>query len=228
MSVADVECLLRESGLPRVSGISHDVRTLLVSEDPRAAEALDLFAFSAARQATMMAHSLGGLDCLVFTGGTGEHASAVRSAICARLGWLGVELDDVSNSLSRARICAEQSRIDVRIIPADEEIVIANHCWEIAGSGIQRPDIESDAVKDGSTYRLFADEAHEWLGAIRSKQHNGVRFRNPAFHAGRPGRHARHREAPCVGTLGEQAPNCRRGHMPLDQIASDFRRMTSG
>lgn len=137
MSVADVERLLyRESGLLGVSGISHDVRTLLVSEDPRAAEALDLFAFSAARQATMMANSLGGLDCLVFTGGIGEHASAVRSAVCARLGWLGVELDDVSNSLSRARICAEQSRIDVRIIPADEEIVIANHCWEMVGSGI--------------------------------------------------------------------------------------------
>jgi acetate kinase len=84
----------------------------------------------------MMANSLGGLDCLVFTGGIGEHASAARSAVCARLRWLGVELDDASNSLSRARISAEQSRIDVRIIPADEEIVIARHCWKMVGSGI--------------------------------------------------------------------------------------------
>lgn len=137
MSVEDVERLLyRESGLLGVSGISHDVRALLASADPRAAEALDLFAFSVARQVTMMANSLGGLDCLVFTGGIGEHASAVRFAICARLRWLGVELDDDFNSLSRARISAEESRIDVRIIPADEEIVIANHCWTIASSGI--------------------------------------------------------------------------------------------
>lgn len=137
MSVGDVEHLLyRESGLLGVSGISHDVRALLVSEDPRAAEALDLFAFSVARQATMMANSLGGLDCLVFTGGIGEHASAVRSAVCARLRWLGIQLDEAANSLSRARISAEESRIDVRIIPADEEIVIANHCWKMVSSEI--------------------------------------------------------------------------------------------
>lgn len=69
-------------------GISHDVRALLASDDPCAAEALDLFAFSVARQVTMMANSLGGLDCLLFTGGIGERARSVRSAICARLRWL--------------------------------------------------------------------------------------------------------------------------------------------
>ncbi|XIA62891.1 hypothetical protein ACFIOY_26405 [Bradyrhizobium sp. TZ2] len=111
-----------------VSGISHDVRTLLASDDPRAAEALDLFAFSVAKQTSALANSLGGLDCLVFTGGIGEHASAVRAAICARLRWLGVELNSEANDLSKPRISARESRIDVRIIPADEEIMIAKHC----------------------------------------------------------------------------------------------------
>jgi acetate kinase len=129
MSVSDVERLLyRESGLLGVSGISEDVRTLLASSDPRAAEALDLFAFRIAREVSAMASSLGGLECLIFTGGIGEHAGAVRSAVCARLSWLGVEVDLEANKLSKAEISSKGSRVDVRIIPTDEEIVIARHC----------------------------------------------------------------------------------------------------
>jgi acetate kinase len=129
MSISDVERVLyHESGLLGVSGISHDVRTLLASRDPRAAEALDLFAFHIAREVSAMANSLGGLDCLVFTGGIGEHAGAVRKAVCARLGWLGVGLDVEANDLAKARISSRDSRIDVRIIPTDEEIMIATHC----------------------------------------------------------------------------------------------------
>ncbi|NOJ48250.1 acetate/propionate family kinase [Bradyrhizobium archetypum] len=133
MSAADVERLLyRESGLLGVSGISHDVRTLLASDDPRAAEALDLLAFSVSRHVAAMTNSLGGLDRLVFTGGIGEHAGAVRAAICARLRWLGLELDSKANDLSKSRISAKESRIDVRVIATDEEIMIARHCLTAA------------------------------------------------------------------------------------------------
>jgi acetate kinase len=97
-----------ESGLLGVSGISADVRTLLASDDPRAKAALDLFAFRAAREVAMMATSLGGLELLVFTGGIGEHAAPVRAAISARLAWLGADLD-------------------VRVMAANEERVIAVH-----------------------------------------------------------------------------------------------------
>ena len=129
MSVSDVERLLyHKSGLLGVSGISQDVRTLLASSDPQAAEALDLFAFRIAREVAAMANSLGGLECLVFTGGIGEHAGAVRSAVCERLHWLGVELDPEANELSKPQIGARESRVDVRIIPTDEEIMIARHC----------------------------------------------------------------------------------------------------
>ncbi len=129
MSIGDVERLLyHESGLLGVSGISHDVRTLLASGDPRAAEALDLFTFRIAREVSALANSLGGLECLVFTGGIGEHASAVRSAVCARLRWLGVEIDPVANDCSKGQISSSESRVDIRIIPTDEEIIIARHC----------------------------------------------------------------------------------------------------
>jgi acetate kinase len=134
MSVSELEQLLyRDSGLLGVSGISHDVRTLLASDDPRAAEALDLFTFHIARQVSAMANSLGGLECLVFTGGIGEHAAVVRSAACTRLRWLGVELDPAANDLSKSQISTGKSRVDVRIIPTDEEIMIARHCLTALG-----------------------------------------------------------------------------------------------
>jgi acetate kinase len=80
-----------------------------------------------------MANSLGGLECLVFTGGIGEHAAAVRSAVCERLEWLGVELDAAANDLSHGEISTGKSRVDVRVIPAGEEITIARHCLTLLG-----------------------------------------------------------------------------------------------
>jgi acetate kinase len=139
MTVSEVERLLyRDCGLLGVSGLSHDVRTLLASDDPRAAEALDLFAFRIAREVSAMANSLGGLQCLVFTGGIGEHAAAVRSAACARLRWLGVELDSEANDSSRPQISARESRVDVRVIPTDEEIMIVGHCLSLLRQEIVR------------------------------------------------------------------------------------------
>ena len=80
MSVEDVQHLLyHESGLLGVSGISADMRTLLASSESCGAEAVELFTFRAAQQVAAMATTLGGLDCLVFTGGIGEHAKEIRS-----------------------------------------------------------------------------------------------------------------------------------------------------
>ena len=74
-----------------------------------------------------MVSALGGLDGLVFTGGIGEHAPAIRAAVCARLGWLGLRLDASANAVDAGRIDAPGSAIDVRVIPTDEEAVIARH-----------------------------------------------------------------------------------------------------
>ncbi len=129
MSAREVQHLLyHESGLLGVSGISADMRTLLASREAAAREAVDLITFRAAQQVAMMAATLGGLDCLVFTGGIGEHAKEIRSAIGERLGWLGVRIDAASNAAARERINGSGSMVEIFIIPTNEEIMIARHC----------------------------------------------------------------------------------------------------
>ncbi len=81
MDAAMLERLLyHESGLLGVSGVSNDVRVLLQSHDPRAAEAVELFVYRIGRELGSLAAALGGLDALVFTGGIGQHAAAIRAS----------------------------------------------------------------------------------------------------------------------------------------------------
>jgi acetate kinase len=126
LSPATVETILtRESGLLAVSGISGDMRALLESADPRAAEAVELFCERAARETASLAAALGGLDAVVFTAGIGEHAPVIRARIAAKLGWLGLELDAAANAAHGPRISTAKSRVAVWVIPTDEEGVIA-------------------------------------------------------------------------------------------------------
>jgi acetate kinase len=128
MSAVEIEDLLyHRSGLLGISGISSDMRTLLASDDSHAREAVDLFVFRAAREIGALLASLGGLDGLVFTAGIGEHASEIRSRICARCAWLGVILDERANGAGQIRVSTEASRIRVYVIPTDEERMIAEH-----------------------------------------------------------------------------------------------------
>jgi acetate kinase len=134
MSAEDLEHLLyHKSGLLGVSDISGDMRTLLSSSDARAVEAVELFTFEVAKAVCAMALALQGLDCIVFTGGIGEHAAEVRAATCAKLRWLGVELDPEANGSNGDVVSASSSSIEVRVIPTSEETVIARHvCAMIA------------------------------------------------------------------------------------------------
>jgi acetate kinase len=128
LSLDEVTDLLHErAGLLGVSGISGDVRQLLASESPHAAEALDLFTYRIGREIGSLAAALGGLDALVFTGGIGEHAAPVRARVCADAAWLGVQLDAEANDRGDARLAAAGSRVAVWIVPTDEELVIARH-----------------------------------------------------------------------------------------------------
>ena len=127
-SFTDVEDLLyRRSGLLGVSGISGDVRVLLASTDPHAREAIELFNYRIALEAGAMISALGGLDGLVFTAGIGEHAAAIRASVCGRLSWLGLRIDDAANAASAARISTPDSKVEVRVIATDEELMIARH-----------------------------------------------------------------------------------------------------
>lgn len=129
ISVEEVQHLLyHESGLLGVSGLSADMRTLLASGEDAAREAVELFVLRAAQQIAMMVTTLGGLDGLVFTGGIGEHAKEIRGAIGERLAWLGVRIDAAAKDAAGEQISAENSAVDVFVIPTNEELAIARHC----------------------------------------------------------------------------------------------------
>ncbi|PZU69341.1 acetate/propionate family kinase [Sphingobium sp.] len=136
MSAQDVEHMLyHRSGLLGVSGISSDMRTLTESSAPEAAEAIDLFVWRAAREAAALAASLGGVDGIVFTAGIGENDANVRSRICRRLDWLGVEVNEIANAANDPVISLPSSRVKVRVIPTDEEHMIALHTLAILFGG---------------------------------------------------------------------------------------------
>lgn len=117
--------LYEQSGLLGVSGISGDMQTLLASKDLAAARAVDLFVYRIGREIGSLAAALGGLDTLVFTAGIGEHAPQIRQRICEAAGWLGVMLDDDLNRSREELVSAASSRVDVLVIPADEERAVA-------------------------------------------------------------------------------------------------------
>ena len=127
-SLAEIEDMLyNRSGLLGVSGISGDIRILLASEAPHAREAIELFIYRILIEVGAMASALGGIDGIVFTAGIGQHAPEIRAAVCERLAWLGVRLDQVANDEGRFRISTADSQIDVRVMATDEEAMIAQH-----------------------------------------------------------------------------------------------------
>ncbi len=134
MTPKELETMLyQESGLLGVSGgVSSDVRDLLASDAPAAREAIELFVYRVVREIGSLAAAAGGMDALVFTAGIGEHSPEIRAAICARLAWMGVELDQEANQLGRLRISSSESQARVWIIPANEELVIARHTARMA------------------------------------------------------------------------------------------------
>lgn len=136
MNTRNVENMIyKESGLLGVSGISSDMRTLLESKDPRAAEAVELFVYRVSRELGSLAAALGGIDTLVFTGGIGEKAAPVRERVCRSAEWLGLEFDAQANAAGGPRISQEGSRLRAWVIPTDEELMIALHtCRVLSGN----------------------------------------------------------------------------------------------
>jgi len=127
---AAVERLVdHEAGLLGVSGISGDMKTLLDvrAGERSAAEAVELFCHQLRKQVGAFAAVLGGLDTLVFTGGIGEHAVPVRWETCRGLEHLGVRLDPERNARHDPVISAGGSACTVRIVPTDEDLMIARH-----------------------------------------------------------------------------------------------------
>ena len=129
------EMVTLQSGLLGVSETSSDMRELLEREvhDVRAAEAVSLFCYRIKKRIGSYAAALGGLDTLVFAGGIGENAPVVRARICDGLNFLGIELHAARNAESAGVISTDASRVVVRVIRTDEELVIAHSVCSVLG-----------------------------------------------------------------------------------------------
>lgn len=123
----------QESGLLGVSETSGDLSELLKQEqrDPRAADAIQLFCYHVRKSICGLTGVLEGLDTLVFCGGVGENLSDIRARICAGLEFLGVEIADEQNTHNDAIISTPASRVSVRVIQTNEELIIAQHCIKL-------------------------------------------------------------------------------------------------
>lgn len=126
-----------QSGLLGISEISSDMSDLLVSEkkDARAAEAVEIFCYQVKKWIGAFAAALGGLDTLVFAGGIGENAPSVRARICDGLEFLGIKLEEKLNDKNEGVISGKSSRVSVRVIHTDEELMIAKTVSRILGIG---------------------------------------------------------------------------------------------
>jgi len=123
----------RESGLLGVSGISADMKTLLArrNDDSPAAQAIDMFCYDVRKHIGAFAAVLDGLDTIVFTGGIGERAAPIRAEICGGLAHLGIRLDAEQNAADQAVISTPESSCTVRVIPTDEDVMIARHTRDV-------------------------------------------------------------------------------------------------
>lgn len=134
MSTAELtELLYKQSGLKGLSGISHDLRDLLASEDEAAARAIDYFTYRIRREIASLAAALEGLDGVVFTAGIGEHAASLRRDVCRGLAWLGLDLDERANAGHAPVISSPASAAEIRVMPANEERMIALHALRVRG-----------------------------------------------------------------------------------------------
>ncbi len=126
------EYLNKECGVKGISGVSSDFRDLeaaMENGNERAKLAIGMFSYRVKKYVGSYAAAMGGLDCLVFTGGIGEHTVCVREAVCKDMEFLGVELDSKLNKNAprdtEYEISSKKSKVKVFIIPTNEELYIA-------------------------------------------------------------------------------------------------------
>jgi acetate kinase len=119
--------LYRQSGLKGLSGVSSDMRDLLASDHPHAGEAIEYLISRIRREIGGLAAVLEGVDALVFCGGIGENAVAIREGVLKGLSWMGITFDPSRNTAGNETISSDNARIGVFIIRTNEELMIARH-----------------------------------------------------------------------------------------------------
>ena len=139
MSIREIDTMLnKQSGLLGVSGLTADMRELLAEEsehaDRRARLAIDLFCYRVRKYLGAYLAAMNGADAIVFSGGIGENSADIRERICRGLDWLGISLDAEKNAGmagKEGRIDRDGSRIELWVIPTDEELLIARDTWRV-------------------------------------------------------------------------------------------------
>lgn len=128
-SEAAARVINTESGLLAVSGTTADMQDLLAREgsDRRAAEAIALFCYTAKQAIGRLVATLEGLDVLVFTGGIGAHAAAIRARTCHGLACFGLEIDDARNGAGSPIVSTDRSAVVIRVFTTDENLILAEH-----------------------------------------------------------------------------------------------------
>jgi len=119
------------SGLP--TGDMRDVREAAASGNEDAAIALDVFVGAIRKYIGQFLVEMNGVDAIIFTAGIGENDSALRARVCADLDFIGLAFDNEANAKTRATeavISTPDSKVDVRVIPTNEEIIIARNAWQ--------------------------------------------------------------------------------------------------
>jgi acetate kinase len=130
------QMLNHQAGLLGISGISADMQDLLAQADQKAnaALAVEIFCYQARKFAGALAAALGGLNTFVFAGGIGENSPAIRACICAPLEFLGLRLDPELNEKNAPIISTQDSRVAVRVMKTNEELMIARHTRDLIRS----------------------------------------------------------------------------------------------
>ena len=139
----DIDAMLnilnKKSGVLGVSGVSSDFRDLEAAAEEgneRARLALDMFDYSVAKVVGSYVAAMNGVDAIIFTAGVGENAPTTRAGICQYLGYLGCEIDEAANARrgSDNRISTDASRVQLWVIPTNEELVIARDTRDIVSA----------------------------------------------------------------------------------------------
>ena len=123
--------LNKKSGLLGISGVSSDMRDVTSAADAgneRAKLATEMLAYQIKKYVGSYAAAMGGLDCLVFTGGIGENDNRVRASVCENMGFLGISVDPAKNQQRTSDILdisGKGSRVKVLVVCTNEELMIA-------------------------------------------------------------------------------------------------------
>lgn len=138
LTLNEVNSMLnKHSGLLAISGISSDMREIVEAMnegDAQAKLAFDMYAYRIRKYIGAYAAAMNGLDAILFTAGVGENSDVLRKAVCESLTFFGVTLDEERNrvrSSSPRRITTDDSKVEVLVVPTNEELLIARDTYRI-------------------------------------------------------------------------------------------------